>query len=196
MESSSQRSTGHHVPFCKRSVRESALHSKLLTVRVKLIFGSLQTCARCLISQKPSLCKNALSNSHVSLVVFWTVFFWGGCCLFCFVLFTKNLGLIELEKLDVYRRLTASHCWTRPVLPTEGGTGPECIKKKFSPWKEWCVAREDGAGISLPPPTLDSCMVRVLERKHLSLDVIFDTLFLYTELNLLQLFLLVFYLWP
>lgn len=58
------------------------------------------------------------------------------------------------------------------------------------------MAGEDGAGISLPPPTLDSCMVRVLERKHLSLDVIFDTLFLYTELNLLQLFLLVFYLWP
>lgn len=34
--------------------------------RARRVFAFLQTCALCLIFQKPSRCKNALSNSHVS----------------------------------------------------------------------------------------------------------------------------------
>lgn len=42
-----------------------------LTVKARLMFAFLQTCALCLIFQEPSRCKNALSNSHVSLENFY-----------------------------------------------------------------------------------------------------------------------------
>lgn len=51
----------------------------------------------------PSQCKNALSNSHVSLENF-----------------AETLDLIELEKLDVYQGLAASpSTWSTPMLRTE-----------------------------------------------------------------------------